>query len=89
MTNFEKIQSMNIEELSEWFDQHAETDNSPWTNWWDETYCKKCPSIRRKNEWGLTCEFGWCELHDRCKYFQDLNDIPDNKTVIKMWLKSE
>ena len=89
MTHFERIKSMDIEEMSEWLDQHGEFDTAPWTNWWDENYCKKCPSIRRKTEWGMNCEFGWCELHDRCKFFQHLNDIPDNKTVIKMWLESE
>ena len=31
----------------------------------------------------------WCELENKCKYFLDLDEVPDNKMIIKMWLKLE
>ena len=90
MTVFESIKSKNIDELSEWLDKYGAMDCSPWTKWFDENYCSKCEAeeiyvsaIDAKHE----C--AWCELHGKCKYFQEMNDIPDNKQVIKMWLETE
>ena len=46
-------------------------------------------------EWfGIDTECAFCELADesgkkRCRFFQDLDDIPDNKKVIEMWLIEE
>ena len=96
MTNYKKIQSMNIKELSEWLDQYGQFDNSPWINWWDSTYCSKCPSEtgyipdnQGEHVWNVPCEFSWCELHDKCKFFQELDDVPNTKNIIKMWLEAE
>lgn len=96
ITRFEKIKSMDIEELSEWLDQYGQFEGSPWGTWWDKTYCDDCPSeidyicdSEGESEWLTPCEFGWCELHGKCRYFEDLDDVPDNKKIIKMWLESE
>ena len=89
MTNFEKFKSMNIEELSEWFDQYGQFDDSPWGNWFNERYCENCESIMchyEDSKYEFPCS--WCELHNKCKFFQELDDVPDNKDIIKMWLKN-
>lgn len=92
MTKFDSIKSKNIDELAEWLDKYAGFDDAPWTTWFDMKYCKDCePEIARKENTNYynVASFGWCELHGKCKYFQELEDTPDNKQVIKMWLESE
>ena len=84
MTVFELFKSKSIDELVDWLDENCTPDFSPWMNWWDDNCCKKCDGVFQD---GL--EYGWCELHGKCKFFQDMNDIPDNKQMIKMWLESE
>lgn len=90
MTNFKSIKSKNIDELAEWLDKHGEHDGSAWSKWFDENYCRKCESeyvyvemFKKK----LPC--AWCEIHGKCKYFQDMSNIPDTKQIIKMWLETE
>ena len=89
-TVFDKFKSMNINELAEWIDEHGEFDGSPWMSWFDKIYCNNCPNIMCKYEDG-TREFpcSYCELNDNCKFFPNLDSIPDNKMIIKMWLESE
>ena len=86
MVVFELFKSKNIEELTEWLDEYCMSDFSPWTNWFDVNYCKKCDGIFYN---GDGKDYAWCELNSGCKYFPDMNDIPDNKQIIKMWLESE
>lgn len=31
----------------------------------------------------------YCELNGNCKFFPDLDEVPDNKKIIKMWLETE
>ena len=91
MNVFEDIVTRNIDELAEWFDEHWVTDNAPWDKWFDDNYCKKCESVTQfVPEWGFgEYEFGWCELNKKCKFFQEMNETPSHKEVIKMWLESE
>lgn len=91
MTVFEKFKSMNIDEFIEWLDKNGTTDYSPWVLWFDDKYCKKCQSeIAYIEELDKECECAWCENHDDiCRYFPDINCIPDNKQVIWLWLESE
>ena len=89
MTVFDNITNKNIDELSDWFNSYTISDYSPWLIWWDENFCKKCDV-----EHSYTKEFGkvecaWCELNGKCKFFKEMNEIPNNKQVIKMWLQSE
>lgn len=95
MTNFEKFKLMNIEELSEWLTQYGQFENSPWINWWNETYCKNCdteityvinPKTGIKSDKPSECT--WCEIHNKCRYFQELDEVPDIKEMIKMWLEN-
>ena len=30
----------------------------------------------------------YCELNGNCKFFPDLDEAPDNKMIIKMWLET-
>ena len=84
MTVFESIKSKDIDELVKWIDKHTTIDNSPYITWWDNNYCNKCMVEIKDGH-----EYGWCELHNKCKYFQDMDSIPSCEQVIKMWLESE
>ena len=42
--------------------------------------------------YGADMECAYCELIDeagckKCRFFPEMNDVPDNKQVIEMWLK--
>ncbi len=104
MTNFKRLQTMTIDELAEWLDENGMFDNSPWSEWFNKTYCDKCESIKCKyvdaeEKLGFTpyifgsysgdLECAYCELEKKCRFFTDLEDIPDNKKVIEMWLIEE
>ena len=101
MINFERLQLMSIDELAEWLDKNGMFDNSPWSEWFSKKYCENCESIKCKyadaeEKLGITpfsysgeIECAYCELENKCRFFQELDDIPDNKKVIKMWLEEE
>lgn len=91
MTVYENFQNKNIDELVEWIAKHWDFDGAPHWRWWDENYCKKCESIvvRPSELDGYEHEFAYCELNHNCRFFKEMNDIPDAKQVIKMWLESE
>ena len=90
MTIFDEIKSKNIDELVEWLDKYAAFDGSKWMSWFDNNYCKKCePEVARVERYHGEHEFGWCELHGKCKFFEDLEEVPDNKQIIKLWLQLE
>ena len=86
---FDKFKSMNIDEMAEWLDKYGTSDNSPWMSWFDQKYCKRCEDIMCKYEDGKR-EFlcSYCELNGNCKFFPNLDEVPDNKMSIKMWLES-
>lgn len=91
MTHFEEFKNMDIDALAEWLDEHGQFDNSPWTSWFDQKYCKNCEPVMCHYP-NSTHEFpcSWCELNDnKCKYFPELAQIPSNKETIKMWLQTE
>ena len=80
------FESLSIDEFVDWLDEHCTLENSPWIDWFDKTYCKNCePETSFDGE----MEFSWCESHNNCRFFQDKNDIPDIKEIIRMWLESE
>lgn len=90
MTVFENIKLKNIDEFSEWLDKHGRYDYSAWSKWWDDNYCLKCEAVTAYvQELHGEHECAWCELNGKCKFFQELDDIPDNKQIIKLWLESE
>lgn len=86
MNVFESIKSKSIDELTEWLDKYCVFGNAPWIEYWDKTYCNKCDAVYYD---GDRNEYAWCELNNRCKFFQDMSSIPNDKQIIKMWLESE
>lgn len=90
MNNFEKLQSMSVEDLAKWLDENVQFDMAPWTLWFDKKYCSHCESIMCHYE-DSTHEFpcAWCELNDGCKYFPERTEAPDCLEIVKMWLESE
>lgn len=89
MNNFNNIKAMDIDGFAEWLDNLV-YDDSPWLNWFNEKYCHNCePVIGEENWLGKPMEFSWCEINKRCKYFQDMDDIPSCVEMAKMWLESE
>ena len=90
MTNFEKLKSMNEEEISEFLDNIVSTDDSPWIVWFNKRYCKNCETIRSCARIpDIYYDSTYCEVNGNCRYFQDKDDIPDNKEMIELWLESE
>lgn len=102
MNNFEFIKSLSIDELAEWLDKHGNFDSSPWSDWFAKKYCDNCESIKCKykytekalgfspysySSYGGDIECAYCELENKCRFFPDLDETPDNLTTIKMWLK--
>lgn len=89
MNNFEKLKSMAVDELAEWLDKNGMWDNSPWSLWFDQKYCKNCEEIMCKSPDDCR-EFpcAYCEIYYNCRFFQDKEDVPDSKEIIKMWLES-
>ena len=92
MTNFRKIQSMSVEELAKWLDQNGMWDNSPWSKWFDSTYCQRCESVKATVDdyFGhRECKFAYCELEKKCRYFDDYDEVPDGVEMAKLWLEAE
>ena len=97
MTNYRNLKNMNIDELANWLDENGQFDGSPWSEWFDTNYCKKCTPIKCRIEStniGFTplypnkeIDCSYCEINNKCKYIKKLDNIPTNKDIIKMWLK--
>ena len=101
MNNFKRIQSMTVDELAEWLDENGQFDSAPWSEWFSKKYCNNCESIKCKyadteEKLGITkfsysgeIECAYCELEKNCRFFPELDDVPDNREVIKLWLEEE
>lgn len=84
------FESLSIDEFVDWLDEHGSIKDSPWLDWWDKTYCENCePEYDYLPFYNKKIECSFCELNGKCRYFQDMNDVPDNKQIIKMWLLSD
>jgi hypothetical protein len=90
---------MTLDELATWIDKHGDFDGAPWMKWFDKNYCDKCEPVEmsqveyRKifgcSSYSSTMTCSYCELHHNCKFFPELDYIPDNKDIIRMWLELE
>ena len=90
MKVIDKLKSQTVDEFIDWLDEYCRFEGSPWIQWWNENYCSKCPAMIGKYEDSdRELEFSWCELHDKCKFFPDMDEVPDSKQIIRMWLESE
>ena len=83
MTIFEKIKSMDIDEFVEWYAKVGDIEHDPCDRWFEKKYCDDCEVVFENHV------YGWCELNGKCKFFQELDDIPSFKQTIKLWLESE
>lgn len=99
MNNYNKFTSMNIQELSTWLDKYGQFDGSPWTTWFDNTYCSKCEGIEVaakdtikilgfKSFCKSSVECSYCEIHHTCRFFPG-RAVPNNRDIIEMWLQKE
>ena len=85
MKVFEKLQSMSIDEYAEWFETNCLHNDDPCIKWFNRTYCENCESVVKDGH-----EFAYCELNNmKCRHFKDMDEVPDNKQTIKLWLESE
>lgn len=101
MTNFAKFKIMTIDELADFLDKFGQFDGTPWSEWFGHHYCDNCESIRCKHaeteeKLGILppsyrgeVDCAYCELNDQCKFFPQIEGIPENREVIKMWLNKE
>ena len=100
MTNFEKLKSMSLEELAKWLDKNGIIDNSPWFEDFNSKYCANCESVMCKYEdaektlgfkpfYDDDVECTYCEIYGKCRYFEDRDEVPDGKEMVKLWLESE
>ena len=90
MKRVDRIKNMDAAALAEWIDKLGYYGEAPWMSWWDETYCKNCPSVEVEIEcFNRKMSCAWCELHGGCKFFPESTDIPDYRTIIQMWLEEE
>lgn len=84
MTVFEDLNSKNIDEFAEWFEENCLHNDDPCIRWWDETCCKNCEPVVKDGQ-----EYSYCELNGKCRYFENMDKMPNNKETIKLWLESE
>ena len=101
MTKFASVNSKNIDEFAEWLDEHGIYDDSDWDKWFNKNYCQKCEAIIMPREeyariagWSRSdyrgnIECAYCEVNGKCRYFQNMDKVPNNIEVIKMWLETE
>ena len=89
MSIFDCMKNMTIDEMVDYLDKNWTTDNAPWISWWDEHLCNGCEPIYKDTELYDNVEFTWCEINKNCRFFSDMNSVPDNKMMIRVWLESE
>ena len=88
-----------MEELAEWLDKNGQFDTAPWTIWFDQKYCKGCDKLTVTMEeykrvfgcvgFGNTVDCAYCEWKGKCRFFPEMDEVPDGKEIIKMWLEME
>ena len=73
----------DIDAFAGWYVKNCLHDGDPTVDWWDRTYCQKCESVFKDNN-----EYAYCELYEKCRFFPDMDEVPDCKEVTKLWLQS-
>ena len=90
MTVFENIKSKNIDGFAEWLNEHGKQDCALWDNWFDNQYCSRCNAEEVYDvDRDFYNDYAWCEISGKCKFFQDMDEVPWGKQIVKMWLESE
>lgn len=98
-TNYELLVSKSKEELASFLSENVQYDDTPWEKWFNRNYCKKCEPITLPmreyytifgcSSYAETMTCAYCELKGKCKFFPDMNDIPDTYNTILMWLEDK
>ena len=99
MRIFDKFTTSTPEALAKWIADFGNHDDSPWTDWFNRTYCQKCESeivTRDESEAKLgfqllfvdKTECSYCEVYKECRFFPNRPN-PDMKEIIQMWLEQE
>ena len=92
MTVFSDIKSKKIDEFVDWLYEHFRHTEAPWYEWYEENYCSECEPVERiesTNDFGYKIECAYCELNGNCRFFKEMEEVPDIKQIIKLWLKSK
>jgi hypothetical protein len=80
-------ENFTFEEVVDLIETHLANGDCPWDDWFNDHYCNDCPSIVKKEEhFGRETDvhYGYCELHDECRYF---GHMVDERELIEHWLK--
>ena len=90
MNNFDKLKSLDIDKFTEWLDDNGQYDTAPWSLWFDRKYCKNCEDIICKSPDDLFhSRCAYCEIYDKCRFFDEMEDVPDSKEIVRLWLEAE
>lgn len=90
MTNFDKILSMDKKAYAQWLADNVEYDYSPWERWFSENFCDRCESVMIEHEsWNRVCSASYCEIHEKCRFFPEMDHSPTIAEGIEMWLDEE
>lgn len=82
MTRFDSFKNSGIKSLSQWVSDFVPYEGSPWEQWFDTNYCKKCCPITKGDN-----EFAYCEVNHKCFYFPQLEHNITNQEIIQKWLE--
>lgn len=92
MTRLENFQRMvaNIDEFAKWLNENC-GDDAAWILWYDKNYCKECACVNINGEesFDYDADYAYCEIYKKCRFFPDMNEVPDCLEIVKMWLNSE
>lgn len=91
---------MSISDLAKWLYKNGIIDNSPWFEDFNNQYCANCESVMCKYEdaektlgfkpfYDYEVECAYCEIYKKCRYFEDMAEVPDGVEMVKLWLESE
>ena len=92
MTIFEKIKSMSEEEMADWLASQFDYDSivAPWDDFFYKEYCSKCEHIQKETSIGHLYTVNYCEENKCCRFFPNEGlGVPDIRTTVKIWLKSD
>lgn len=88
MTNRDVIKNFSEEDFINWLVNFNLVEDSPWLQWLDDAYCKRCQRISGRIEGSdydhffSPCEFG----ADECPF--KVADLEDRE-LIKLWLDAK
>lgn len=84
MKRIDRIKLLSTDEFANWLEENWSHDDDPCLRWFDEKYCSKCEPLEIDER-----EYAYCEVHHKCRFFQELNEMPIGVETMKLWLESE